>query len=102
MNFIRANFRHYCIHQFYPEKNANEWFSHAALNSSNACFENSALLLGPLSANPFTNIRRTVRDSAVIYFETRQKCDYVALDEPDFFQIENNLLIAVTRFEQPF
>ena len=39
MNFIRANFRHYCIQQFYPEKNANEWFSHAALNSSNACFE---------------------------------------------------------------
>ena len=35
MNFIRANFRHYCIQQFYPEKNANEWFSHAALNSSN-------------------------------------------------------------------
>ena len=81
MNFIRANFRHYCIQQFYPEKNANEWFSHAALNSSNACFENSALLLGPLSANPFTNIRRTIRDLRLAGFKTRQKSHCVLIDK---------------------
>jgi hypothetical protein len=37
------------------------------------------------SANPFTDVARTVRDSPVIRFEIREKRDYVAIEEPDSF-----------------
>jgi NAD(P)-dependent dehydrogenase (short-subunit alcohol dehydrogenase family) len=52
------------------------------------------------SANPFANVGRTVRDSAVFCFEISQECDYLAIDEPNSFQIENHR--SVVTFDQPF
>jgi hypothetical protein len=57
-------------------------------------------VLGPFAANPFTDVARTVRDSAVICFEIRQKCDYVSIDELNACQIENQGLTIA--FHDPF
>ena len=57
-------------------------------------------LFRSFSANPFANVGWTVRDSAVICFEISQECDYLAIDEPDSFQIENHR--SVVTFDAAF
>ena len=58
------------------------------------------LRLGPFAANPFTDIRRTIRDRRVICFKIRQECDCLSIDKLNACQIENQGLTIA--FHDPF
>src|SRR5262245_57068002 len=54
----------------------------------------------PFSANPFTNIRRTVAVSRVNCLEIRQESNCLSIDEPNIVQIENDGLLVL--FKESF